>query len=75
MTSLVTGVLWDKVEVLAANDKGTVHLGGNDSSSKDTATDGDETGERALLVWLRISLCARTVLATSSMIFSRPSPL
>lgn len=28
----------------------TVHLGGHDGSGKDTATDGDQAGERALLV-------------------------
>lgn len=27
-----------------------MHLGGHDSSGKDTATDGDQAGERALLV-------------------------
>jgi hypothetical protein len=47
---LVTGVLGDVVEVLAANDQGSVHLSGNDSAGQDTATDGDETGEGALLV-------------------------
>jgi hypothetical protein len=47
---LVTGVLGDEVEVLAADDQGSVHLGGNDGAGKDTATDGDETGEGALLV-------------------------
>lgn len=48
---LVTGVLGDEVKVLAADDDGTVHLGGNDGTGEDTATDGDETGERALLVY------------------------
>ena len=47
---LVTGVLWDEVEVLAANDEGTVHLGGNDGTGQDTATDGDKTSKWALLV-------------------------
>lgn len=47
---LVTGVLGDEVKVLAADDDGTVHLGGDDSAGQDTATDGDETGEGALLV-------------------------
>lgn len=47
---LVTGVFWDEVEVLAADDEGSVHLGGDDSSGEDTATDGDKTGEWALLV-------------------------
>lgn len=47
---LVTGVLGDVVKVLAANDESTVHLGGNDGAGQDTAADGDETGEGALLV-------------------------
>lgn len=47
---LVTGVLGDEVEVLPADDQGTVHLGGNNGTSQDTATDGDQTGEGALLV-------------------------
>lgn len=47
---LVTGILGDEVEVLAADDDGAVHLGGNDGAGQDTATDGDEAGEGALLV-------------------------
>jgi hypothetical protein len=47
---LVTRVLGNEVEVLSADDDGSVHLGGNDGTSQDTATDGDETGEGALLV-------------------------
>lgn len=50
MTALVTGVLGDEVEVLATDDEGAVHLGGDDGAGKDTATDGDETSEGALLV-------------------------
>lgn len=45
------------MQVLAADDDGTVHLGGDDTAGQDTATDGDETGEGALLVcrkWLAI---------------------
>jgi hypothetical protein len=38
---LVSGVLWDEVEVFAADDEGSVHLGGYDSSGEDTSTDGD----------------------------------
>lgn len=48
---LVTGILGDVVEVLSSDDEGSVHLGGNDGAGQDTATDGDETGEGALLVW------------------------
>lgn len=47
---LVTGVFWDEVEVFAADNEGSVHLGGDNGSGQDTATDGDETGEWALLV-------------------------
>lgn len=47
---LVTRVLGDKMEILSSNDDGAVHLGGNDGTGQDTATDRDETGERALLV-------------------------
>lgn len=50
MSLLVTGVLGDEVKVLAADDDSTVHLGGDDGAGQDTATDGDETGEGALLV-------------------------
>lgn len=53
---LVTGILGDEVEVLAADDDGTVHLGRDDGAGQDTATDGDETGEGALLVCLRDSV-------------------
>lgn len=47
---LVTGVLWDEVEVLAADDEGSVHLGGDDGSGEDTATDRHLADEWALLV-------------------------
>jgi hypothetical protein len=47
---LVTGVLGDEVEVFSADDEGSMHLGGNNGASQDTATDGDKTGEWALLV-------------------------
>ena len=50
MPLLVTVVLGDVVQVLAADDQGTVHLGGDDGTGQDTATDGDETSEGALLV-------------------------
>jgi hypothetical protein len=38
------------VEVLSSDDDGSVHLGGNDGAGEDTATDGDEAGNGALLV-------------------------
>lgn len=47
---LVTVVLGDVVEVVTADDECAVHLGGDDSAGEDTATDGNETSEGALLV-------------------------
>lgn len=55
MALLVTGVLGDVVEVLAADDDGTVHLGGHDGAGQDTATDRDLAGEGALLVCIETS--------------------
>jgi hypothetical protein len=49
---LVSGVLGDEVEILATDDESTVHLGGDDGSGQDTATDRDIAGEGALLVCL-----------------------
>ena len=51
MALLVTVVLGDVVKVFTADDDGTVHLGRDDTAGKDTATDGDLTGEGALLVY------------------------
>ena len=50
MSLLVTCVLGDEMEVFSADNQSSVHLGGNDGAGQDTTTDGDETGERALLV-------------------------
>jgi hypothetical protein len=47
---LVTCVLGDEMEVFSADNQSSVHLGGNDGAGQDTATDGNETGEWALLV-------------------------
>jgi hypothetical protein len=47
---LVSLVLWNVVEVVTADDEGSVHLGGDDNTAEDTATDRHETGEWALLV-------------------------
>jgi hypothetical protein len=57
---LVSVVFGDEVEVFSADDESSVHLGGHDSSGQDTATNGDETGERALLV------CGTRMLAINS---------
>jgi hypothetical protein len=53
VAALVTVVLRDVVEVFAADDKGTVHLGGDDFADEDTATDGHLGSEGALLVCKR----------------------
>ena len=47
---LVSRVFRDEVEVFAADDESSVHFGGDDGASEDTATDGDFASERALLV-------------------------
>jgi len=47
---LVSLVLWNVVEVVTANDEGSVHLCGDDNTAEDTATNRHETGEWALLV-------------------------
>jgi hypothetical protein len=47
---LITVVLGDEVEVLATDDDGALHLGGDDLTSEDAATDGNITGEGALLI-------------------------
>lgn len=52
---LVTVVLGDVVEVFTADDDGTVHLGGHNAASQDTATNGDLTDEGALLVCSGVS--------------------
>lgn len=60
MSLLITVVLGNVVKVFTADDDGTVHLGGNDPTGQDTATDRDHTSERALLVYLRILVACRT---------------
>jgi len=47
---LVSGVFWDEVEVFTADDESSVHFGGDNGTGQDTATNGDETSEWALLV-------------------------
>lgn len=50
VASLVTVVLGDVVKVFTADDKGTVHLGGDDLSGEDTTANAHGTGEGALVV-------------------------
>ena len=47
---LVTSVLGDKVKIFTADDSSTVHLGRNDSSREDTATNRYKASKGALLV-------------------------
>jgi hypothetical protein len=47
---LVTLVLGNVVKVIPANDNSALHLGGDDKSLKDLSTDGNVSGEGALLV-------------------------
>lgn len=47
---LETAVLPDVVEVVPADDDGALHLGGDDESLEDLSTDGNVSGEGALLV-------------------------
>jgi len=47
---LVPVVLGDIMKVLAADDDGAVHLGGDDGTGEDTAADRDLASEGALLV-------------------------
>jgi hypothetical protein len=47
---LVTRILGDEMQVLAADDSSSVHLRRDHGAGKDTAADRDETSEGALLV-------------------------
>lgn len=47
---LVTTVLLDVLKVVTADDDGALHLGGDDETLDDAATDGHVAGEGALLV-------------------------
>jgi hypothetical protein len=58
---LVSVVFGDEVKVFSADDESSMHLGGHDSSGQDTASNGDETGKRALLV------CDTSMLASNSL--------
>lgn len=81
---LVTGVLGDEVKVFPADDDGSVHLGGNDGTGQDTATDRDETSEGALLVCrvkmlvtrsnMHVLCVAQFLLAQFRVVVSSPFP-
>lgn len=50
VTLLIPRVFGDEVEVFAADDESSVHFCGDDSSGKNSAADGDLSGERAFLI-------------------------
>lgn len=50
VTLLETSVLGDEVEVVTAEDDGTLHLVGDNDTTEDAATDGDTSGPGALVV-------------------------
>jgi len=47
---LVSGVLGDEVEIFSAHNDGSVHLGRDDGTGQDTASNGNQAGEWAFLV-------------------------
>jgi hypothetical protein len=47
---LVSRVLGNEMEVLAADDQSTMHLGADDGAGQDSSADGDLAGEGAFLV-------------------------
>lgn len=47
---LVTVVLLHVVKVVTTDDNGALHLAGDNNTSEDTSTDGDVSGEGALLI-------------------------
>lgn len=47
---LVSVVLWNVVQVVPSDDDGSVHLGRDNSTSQNSTSDGNKTGERTLLV-------------------------
>jgi hypothetical protein len=46
----VSVVFGDVMEVVSSDDDGSLHLGADDDSLQYFSTDGDTTGERALLI-------------------------
>lgn len=61
MTLFVTVVLRNVMQVLTTDNNSTVHLGANNGTTENTATDGDHTGERTFLV----NICALDSLSGS----------
>ncbi len=50
VTLLISRVFGDEVQVLSANNEGTVHFGRDDGAGENSSADGDFAGERAFLV-------------------------
>lgn len=71
MSLLVSGVLGNEVKVFSSDDNSSVHLGGNDGSSEDSASDADHTSEWALLIYMHI-ISTRSFLC-SLVFFDLPS--
>lgn len=59
MSLLVTRVLWNEVKVFSSDDQSSVHLSGHNGACENTSTDGNEAGERALLVCITMSANVR----------------
>lgn len=47
---LVPVILWNIMQIVAPNNDGALHLGGDDDTSENTATNGDVAGEGTLCV-------------------------
>lgn len=50
MSLLVSVVLGNVVKIVSSENNGSVHLGGDDSTSEDSTSDGDKANKGALLV-------------------------
>lgn len=50
MSLFESSVLSDVLEIISADDDGSLHFGGDDHTLKNTTTDGNVSGERALLI-------------------------
>jgi hypothetical protein len=50
MSLLVSGVFGNKMEILAADDKSSVHFGGNDFAGQNSASNRNHSSEGAFLV-------------------------
>ena len=51
MSLLISGVFRNKVEVFAADDKCSMHFGGNHLACEDSTADGDHASKRTLFIY------------------------